>query len=118
MQQVKYCYDLVTKAFEFDLGDAGNKWENGNSNPDIGLLSPIARLLNISLDTRLSFHEKLTDAEIEEIIRKMDRMFSEEGYHPSLWTVRGANSFYHDDYLCKITLRKLQATKSRLQVYS
>lgn len=79
MQQVKYCYDLVTKAFEFDLGDAGNKWENGNSNPDIGLLSPIARLLNISLDTRLSFHEKLTDAEIEEIIRKMDRMFSEEG---------------------------------------
>lgn len=58
---------------------AVNKWENGNSNPDIGLLSPIARLLNISLDTRLSFHEKLTDAEIEEIIRKMDRMFSEEG---------------------------------------
>ena len=57
---------------------AVNKWENGNSNPDIGLLSPIARLLNISLDTRLSFHEKLTDAEIEKIIRKMDRMFSEE----------------------------------------
>jgi hypothetical protein len=28
----------------------------------------------------LSFHEKLSDTEIEEIIRKMDRMFSEEGY--------------------------------------
>ena len=50
---------------------AVNKWENGNTNPDIGLLSPIARLLNISLDTLLSFHEKLTDTEIEEIIRKM-----------------------------------------------
>lgn len=24
-----------------------NKWENGNSNPDIELLAPIARLLNI-----------------------------------------------------------------------
>ena len=50
---------------------AVNKWENGNSNPDIELLSPIARLLNISLDTLLSFHEKLTDAEIEEILRKI-----------------------------------------------
>ena len=35
---------------------AVNKWENGNSNPDIELLSPIVRLLNISLDTLLSFH--------------------------------------------------------------
>ncbi len=59
---------------------AVNKWENGNSKPDIELLSPIARLLNISLDTLLSFQEKLTDAEVEEIIRKMDKMFSEEGY--------------------------------------
>lgn len=30
---------------------AVNKWENGNSYPDITLLAPIARLLNISLDT-------------------------------------------------------------------
>ena len=51
----------------------------GNSKPDIELLAPIARLLDISLDTLLSFHEKLSDTEIEEIIRKMDRMFSEEG---------------------------------------
>lgn len=43
---------------------AVNKWENGNSNPDIELLAPIARLLNISLDTLLSFHEKLTGVEI------------------------------------------------------
>lgn len=58
---------------------AVNKWENSNSKPDIELLAPIARLLDISLDTLLSFHEKLSDTEIEEIIRKMDRMFSEEG---------------------------------------
>lgn len=68
---------------------AVNKWENGNTNPDIGLLSPIARLLNISLDTLLSFHEKLTDTEIEEIIRKMNRMFSEEGYDKTYeWALR------------------------------
>lgn len=59
---------------------AVNKWENGNSKPDIELLSPIARLLHISLDTLLSFQEKLTDFEVGEFIQKMDKMFSEEGY--------------------------------------
>ena len=44
---------------------AVNKWENGNSKPDIELLAPIARLLDISLDTLLSFHEKLSNTEIE-----------------------------------------------------
>ena len=43
---------------------AVNKWENSNSKPDIELLAPIARLLDISLDTLLSFHEKLSDTEI------------------------------------------------------
>ena len=63
---------------------AVNKWENSNSKPDIELLAPIARLLDISLYTLLSFHEKLSDTEIEEIIRKMDRMFSEEDYEKLL----------------------------------
>ena len=54
---------------------AVNKWENGNSNPDIELLAPIARLLHISLDILLSFRENLTDFEIEELIHKMDKMF-------------------------------------------
>ncbi len=58
---------------------AVNKWENGNSNPDIELLAPIARLLHISLDTLMSFHEELTSSEIEEIIRQMDKMFESEG---------------------------------------
>ena len=52
---------------------AVNKWENGNSNPDIELLAPIARLLHISLDILLSFHENLTDLEIEELIHKMEK---------------------------------------------
>ena len=63
---------------------AVNKWENSNSKPDIELLAPIARLFDISIDTLLSFHEYLSDTEIEEIIRKMDRMFSEEGYEKLL----------------------------------
>lgn len=68
---------------------AVNKWENGNSKPDIELLAPIARLLNISLTTLLSFQEKLSDVEVEEIIRKMDKMFSEEGYEKTYEWVLG-----------------------------
>lgn len=59
---------------------AVNKWENGKSTPDIELLSPIARLLHISLDTLMSFHEELSPAEIDEIIREMDNMFNTEGF--------------------------------------
>ena len=56
---------------------------------DIELLAPIARLLNISLDTLLSFQEKLTGAEIEEIIREMDTMFSQEGYEKTYeWAMK------------------------------
>lgn len=73
---------------------AVNKWENGNSKPDIELLAPIARLLNISLDTLLSFHEKLSDVEIEEIIQKMDKMFSEEGYEKTYeWVLEIINEY-------------------------
>lgn len=59
---------------------AVNKWENGNSYPDILLLAPIARLLHISLDTLLSYQEDLSDAEIGSIVQEMDRRLKEESY--------------------------------------
>lgn len=59
---------------------AVNKWENENSYPDITLLAPIARLLGISLDTLLSFHEDLTTEEINEIIREADLKLKKETY--------------------------------------
>ncbi len=59
---------------------AVNKWENGNSNPDIELLAPIARLLHISLDTLLSFHEELTTAEITEIIWELNQLLDTDGF--------------------------------------
>ena len=59
---------------------AVNKWENGVSNPDIELLAPIARLLHISLDTLMSYKEELTTSEINDIIRKMDKMFDSEEF--------------------------------------
>lgn len=59
---------------------AVNKWENGNSMPDITLLAPIARLLSISLDTLLSFHDELTTEEIEHFIYKADEQLKSKSY--------------------------------------
>lgn len=51
---------------------AVNKWENGNSMPDILLLAPIARLLDITPDILLSFKEELSSEEINRIIMEVD----------------------------------------------
>lgn len=59
---------------------AVNKWENGNSLPDITLLAPIARLLGISLDTLLSFQEELTPEEIRHIVSEANAKLKEEPY--------------------------------------
>lgn len=59
---------------------AVNKWENGNSNPDIELLAPIARLLHISLDTLLSFREELSLFEQNKLIRELDFMCNSESF--------------------------------------
>lgn len=59
---------------------AVNKWENGNSQPDIMLLAPIARLLNITLDTLLSFQEELTTEEINSMIHELDLKLKDETY--------------------------------------
>ncbi|MBO4471178.1 MAG: helix-turn-helix domain-containing protein [Clostridia bacterium] len=55
---------------------AVNKWESGASMPDISLLAPIARLLDISLDELLSFKDKLTEVEISNIGIEFSAMLS------------------------------------------
>lgn len=49
---------------------AVNKWENGNSFPDISLLSPIARLLNISVDTLLSHSKELSNEKANGLVEE------------------------------------------------
>jgi len=44
---------------------AVSKWENGTTYPDITLLPGLARLLKIDVNELLSFHEELSDIEIE-----------------------------------------------------
>lgn len=59
---------------------AVNKWENGNSYPDIELLALLARLLKIDIDTLLSFHEDLTEMEVGQFINQLSEKMSTEGF--------------------------------------
>lgn len=59
---------------------AVNKWENGNAMPDITLLAPIARLLEVSLNELLSFQDELTPQEIAELVEQADHKFETENY--------------------------------------
>ena len=59
---------------------AVNKWENGNSCPDILLLEPIARLLDISVDTLLSFQGELTAEEVNQIVAEADSRFKDGAF--------------------------------------
>lgn len=59
---------------------AVNKWEKGISYPDITLLAPLARMLKTDIDTLLSFHEELTDIEINQFMREISAEISTKGY--------------------------------------
>lgn len=50
---------------------AVSKWEKGITSPDIALLSPLARLLNMDLNTLFSFNNDLTPEEIEGFCREL-----------------------------------------------
>ena len=59
---------------------AVSKWENGNSTPDISLLSPLARALDTSLDVLLSFQKELSDNDISDIKGELTTIFLTKGY--------------------------------------
>ncbi|MGL4107399.1 helix-turn-helix domain-containing protein [Clostridium sp. LP20] len=59
---------------------AVSKWENGNSMPDISLLSPLARALNTTPDVLLSFHQDLSEKEVSNIKEELTKLFLHEGY--------------------------------------
>lgn len=123
---------------------AVNKWENENSYPDITLLAPIARLLNISLDTLLSFREELTEEEINEIVREVDLKLKEESYDEAFsWAKKKLEQYpnceqlilniavifdaqrivqkvtkeaEYDEYLCSLYFRALESDNEAIRI--
>lgn len=57
---------------------AVNKWEKGSSYPDITLLCPLARLLGVDLNTLLSFHEDLSEKEVQLFVNHLSKLAEEE----------------------------------------
>ena len=54
--------------------------QEGKTLPDIGLLAPIARLLDTNIDTLLSFHEALTTEEINNYIQELSEKMKKGNY--------------------------------------
>lgn len=73
---------------------AVNKWENGNAMPDITLLAPIARLLEVSLNELLSFREELTVQEIRELSDQAVHKFETESYQSVFKWVKAQIEMY------------------------
>lgn len=59
---------------------AVNKWESGATYPDITLLAPLARLLNIDLNTLFTFQEELSREEIARFCDKVGQELSSKGF--------------------------------------
>ncbi len=59
---------------------AVNKWEKGSTYPDATLLPALARLLRTDLNTLMSFHDDLTDIEIENFVDEVDKTVREQNY--------------------------------------
>lgn len=77
---------------------AVNKWEKQHSLPDITLLAPIARLLDISLETLLSFHKTLTTEEINQKVLALDRQLKTESFSKVLTTAKETIDTYPNCY--------------------
>ena len=53
---------------------AVNKWEKGNTYPDISLLPQLARLLKIDMNELFSFREELTEKEIGQFVNELSAL--------------------------------------------
>ena len=59
---------------------AVNKWESGSTYPDITLLAPLARLLEIDLNTLFTFHESLSKKEIGQFCNEVEEVANTMGF--------------------------------------
>ncbi len=79
---------------------AVNKWESGITCPDISLLAPLARLLDISLDTLLSFERELSNAEIEKLAKEADARLKTQTFDEAWdWMLQKAHMYPNCDLL-------------------
>jgi len=93
---------------------AVNKWEKGNSMPDITLLSPIARLLDITLDTLLAHTDSLSDEAANQLILVAHEKLKIEPFETVfLWAKEQLQTYPNSSFL---TLYMARVLHSHLQM--
>lgn len=75
---------------------AVNKWERGNTLPDVALLAPIARLLGITTDELLSFKDNLTDEEINQYLLIIQKDLENKDFRDVFLSVKKKIEEYPD----------------------
>ncbi len=60
---------------------AVNKWEKGNSYPDITILPALARVLKVDLNELLSFEDELSNNEIVNFTNSLAQIIKDRGYN-------------------------------------
>ncbi len=94
---------------------AVNKWESGNSFPDITLLSPIARLLNISIDTLLSHQQELSDDEANKLVEEAVKRLALEPFDDVFRWMRECVEEYPNCYFLILWMTRLFDSKRKLE---
>lgn len=79
-EEMAACLGITTPAV--------NKWERGNTLPDITLLAPIARLLDITTDELLSFKDELTEEEINQYLSNVQKDLENKSFHEVFISVK------------------------------
>ena len=96
---------------------AVNKWENGNTLPDVSLLSPIARLLNISTDVLLSHEKELSDAEANRIVEEANARIKAEPFDEVFqWMKQCLEEYPNCHYLTLWMARMLDSQRLMLGI--
>lgn len=96
---------------------AVNKWERGYSMPDISLLSPIARLLDISTDTLLSHEKELSDAKANELVEEAIRRLKSETFEEVFqWGKKKLTQYPNSAFLALWMMRVFDAQRKNLGI--
>ncbi|MEY8519139.1 helix-turn-helix transcriptional regulator [Lachnospiraceae bacterium 29-84] len=96
---------------------AVSKWEKGTTSPDISLLSPLARLLKIDLNTLFCFHEDITQQEIDLFCKEVGKLVGDKGLEEG-FTAAGQkiHEYPHNEKLMHVLTLQLDGLLSMSDV--
>ena len=89
---------------------AVNKWEKGNTYPDISLLPALARLLKIDMNELFSFREELTEKEIGLFVNELSKVSLDSFTKAFEMASRKIQEYY-----IPFVLRHYDLTKSKMR---